>query len=245
MRDYLTGLAEQALGIGAAGAVLPRPVHPFEHRLRPAPEEERNADLEVDAGRHPALNPHAPGTAPAPRIPERPIPPGDAYPARMATEFRPEPPFPSVYERPAPEVTELPVRAPGSVAAPMVPARPLTVRPVQPDTSMRVASHAPEAPSAVPVPLRPASAPSQPAPVLPRVPAVVGAPFTGSVRPLVRPVSPAALPPPEPPTVQVTIGRLEVRLTTGPAPAAARTPAPAPATLSLEQYLKDRDGKRG
>jgi hypothetical protein len=52
---------------------------------------------------------------------------------------------------------------------------------------------------------------------------------------------PAASPSPTtPPTIRVTIGRVEVRAETGTAPSAAR-PRPAAATMSLDAYLTGRD----
>lgn len=48
---------------------------------------------------------------------------------------------------------------------------------------------------------------------------------------------------PQPPTIQVTIGRIEIRATQISDKAAAK-PRPAQATLSLDDYLKQRDGGR-
>jgi hypothetical protein len=52
----------------------------------------------------------------------------------------------------------------------------------------------------------------------------------------------AALEPPAPPVIHVTIGRVEVRATPPPAPS-RRTP-PVTSTMSLEEYLRSRNGGR-
>jgi hypothetical protein len=41
------------------------------------------------------------------------------------------------------------------------------------------------------------------------------------------------------PTIQVTIGRVEIRATVAPAP--ARKPVPRPPAMSLDEYLKRRN----
>jgi hypothetical protein len=49
----------------------------------------------------------------------------------------------------------------------------------------------------------------------------------------------------EPPIVRVTIGRIEVRAETPPAPPPRKTPSPSRPTLSLDAYLKERkEGRR-
>ena len=48
-------------------------------------------------------------------------------------------------------------------------------------------------------------------------------------------------PPPAPPTIHVTIGRIEVRATQPPAP--VRRSAPTASTMSLEDYLRSRTRK--
>jgi len=68
---------------------------------------------------------------------------------------------------------------------------------------------------------------------------------SGSLRASPPPASvPRPLPdpqPPAPPTIHVTIGRIEVRATQPPAP--VRRSAPTASTMSLEDYLRSRTRK--
>ena len=50
-------------------------------------------------------------------------------------------------------------------------------------------------------------------------------------------------PGPAEPTIQVTIGRVEVRCQGPPAPIAPKRKAKAPAVMSLDDYLKQRKGR--
>jgi hypothetical protein len=55
----------------------------------------------------------------------------------------------------------------------------------------------------------------------------------------------AAMPPSSPPTIEVTIGRVEVRAVHPPAPVARpKAAAPAAPSLSLEEYLRNQNGGR-
>ena len=101
---------------------------------------------------------------------------------------------------------------------------------------------APQPPAAAPQPLKPAdsaAAPGTPQVVVPQqvrlAPRPVSLPF----------VAPAASARPSAaPTIQVTIGRIEVRATP-PTPATPRKASAKPAAMSLEEYLKQRsEGRR-
>jgi hypothetical protein len=84
---------------------------------------------------------------------------------------------------------------------------------------------------------------------LPEEPPAGRGPQPGS--PTVVPALPAPAPPAAPreeqqpprPAINVTIGRVEVRAVFAPPPQPAPRPQPAPA-MSLEEYLKQRDGGR-
>jgi hypothetical protein len=49
---------------------------------------------------------------------------------------------------------------------------------------------------------------------------------------------------PAPPTIHVSIGRIEVRAVTAPAPQQQRPAAPAPPKLSLDEYLRAQNGAK-
>ena len=55
---------------------------------------------------------------------------------------------------------------------------------------------------------------------------------------------PFAPPAPAPPTIQVTIGRIEVRATLPTVPSSPAKRSSAPAVMSLDEYLRRRDGER-
>ena len=111
------------------------------------------------------------------------------------------------------------------------------------------ATQAPQAPSVAPAPpvvpdLAPATRPAR-ASSAPAVPAASQAPSAEPVTRFLQPVVPplpdlaARNPPPQPaPTVNVTIGRIEVRAT--PPVASQRRPAPRPQIMSLDEYLQSR-----
>ena len=97
-------------------------------------------------------------------------------------------------------------------------------------------------PSAVPASLKPVD--SVAAPGTPQV--VVPQPIRLAPRPVsLPPIAPAASARPSAgPTIQVTIGRIEVRATS-PSPATPKKAPPKPAAMSLEEYLKQRnEGRR-
>jgi hypothetical protein len=76
-----------------------------------------------------------------------------------------------------------------------------------------------------------------PPPAAPETPPVIE--VQPQISPMPESVTPAPAVGPEPaPTIQVTIGRVEVRAT--PAPATSRKPATEPAVMSLEEYLRQR-----
>lgn len=71
-----------------------------------------------------------------------------------------------------------------------------------------------------------------------------GSPFATVPAPTVRPPVPVA-PRPEPPIIRVSIGRVEVRAMMPPTPPQPRPPSSKPPpSLSLDDYLKQRDGGR-
>ena len=84
-------------------------------------------------------------------------------------------------------------------------------------------------------------APPLPAPPAVTTTTVVVQPAIQPAPPVERLVAPAPGPAPEPPTVHVTIGRIEVRAIPPTAPAAAQ-PRPGPPVMSLEEYLGRRLG---
>jgi hypothetical protein len=114
----------------------------------------------------------------------------------------------------------------------------------------------------VPAPAPPAPPAGEPAPPRPLRQVEDGAPVPARrgdpvrTEPETRPMSPPRLVPterepprPEPdaepaPTIQVSIGRIEVRAVLAPAPRSPRV-APAAPRLSLEEYLRARNGDRG
>jgi hypothetical protein len=83
-------------------------------------------------------------------------------------------------------------------------------------------------------------------PVEPGRPAPAAAPPGLVVQPRVERAAPAPVPEIQPaPTIHVTIGRIEVRATAPQAAAAAPARrASAPAVLTLDEYLRRRDGER-
>jgi hypothetical protein len=239
---YLNGLAEQAVGSGPLGPVRPRPLHAFEQRSASL------ARLDEEVALGPVTFPAGPGPSVAPRDQETPLP------------GRPEPPAATPLPRvqtPPPRVQAAeagrsrPTSGPPTPAVALSPGQPPapTVRPTVPRPTRS------EAPPAVQAPPRP-EAPTTPGLLLPRprspaldAPAPQAArPGTAVHRPPpgIRPLPQAGTrpdaPAPQPPSVEITIGRLEVRLSPTTAGPAARPAPAAPATLSLEQYLRGRDG---
>lgn len=103
-----------------------------------------------------------------------------------------------------------------AAASPAVPPAPVVS--FQPDSALDTI-HEPVAPDILP--------PSTPAPVMPREP---GAP----------PREPAA--PTHPPRITVTIGRVEVRAVPPPPPSSRPRPQPPAPRLSLDEYLRRREG---
>jgi hypothetical protein len=107
----------------------------------------------------------------------------------------------------------------------------------------------------VPKPVPPPAIPEPVSPPPPRenkplpVAALVPKPVPPPAMPVPRSASilrgePVSLPfEPEAPSIQVTIGRVEVRAVSSPPPAAAPRSRPAAPMLSLEDYLKQKDGR--
>jgi hypothetical protein len=55
-------------------------------------------------------------------------------------------------------------------------------------------------------------------------------------------IHPQPLAKPATPTIQVTIGQIEVRATPSPSP--AKKPAPSTPIMSLDEYLRQRNGRQ-
>ncbi|BBL72824.1 hypothetical protein [Methylogaea oryzae] len=124
--------------------------------------------------------------------------------------------------------------APASVAAPTSAAKPSAVPTVQVDASIGAPSGArPSQPEGDGTEGKATPPPFAPSPPQPR-----RAALSSPQRRQSPPERPAAS---APPTIQVTIGRVEIRATAG-KPAAAPTARPAAPKLSLEDYLKSRSG---
>lgn len=245
--EYLTGLAEQTLGISEPGQVQPRPVHAFERRAAPAapflPEQDpidapaKTVARQVVPGPFPEHPPERPERMPRESQslkPSRPIP----APANEST--------PGSHSRSVNPIAALPPTPPPGVLRPVSPVSipprgPHAVQPNPPETRGHRLQELPD--SGPPILPRQATSP-HPEQMAPSLQPKGASQFGGAIRPAPRPVPPPEPPSlPELPTVQVTIGRLEVRLTGAAAPA-VRTAPPVPTTLSLAEYLQSRDGKR-
>lgn len=246
--EYLTGLAEQTLGISGPGQVQPRPVHPFERRAAPAapflPEQEpmdapaKTVTRQVIPGPFPEQPPERPERMPRefqPLKPSRPIP----APANEST--------PGSHSRSVNHIAALPPIPPPGLLRPVSPVSipprgPHSEQPNLPEARSRSFQEQPA--SGPPIILPRQAASLHPEPLAPSLQPRSASRLGGAIRPAPRPVPPPEPPSlPELPTVQVTIGRLEVRLTGAAAPA-VRTAPPIPTTLSLAEYLQGRDGKR-
>ena len=134
--------------------------------------------------------------------------------------------------------------------------QPLAAPPGMADQRQHTIAPTPNAPDRTPaLPARPAApagpVPAQPAPLTPSTQRIMLPPPRQAIlaQPQVRPVT-APTPAPRPrepqreaePTIQVTIGRVEVRAV--PAETPVRPARPAPLSLSLEDYLRQRNGGR-
>jgi len=261
---FLRRLAERSLGAG------PEPVQPrlplvFEGPVEDVPLElERHEEVEArPAERREPPRPvsPAPEVEAAPPEPPRaepaaPSPPPPAPVVRPAAEAPPaEPPpivpparvEPSTPPAPPPRAPVVPPAAEAPPAPPTPPAPPPSAAPAEPATAAT-----PRAPA-------PPPAPPTPAPVVARVvgdeprasreevrpPRRDGAavePVIGAQVQLGAPPAPIAVPrAPGPPSVEVSIGRVEVRAVFAP-PEAEPAPPPAAPTVSLDDYLRARDG---
>lgn len=89
--------------------------------------------------------------------------------------------------------------------------------------------------------------------IAPLVPQISSSPALSSIgegssrsgEPSLQPNSLVMLPVSSPPTIQVTIGRIEVRAVTASPPPTRQRAAPTPPQLSLQDYLKSRSGGNG
>jgi translation initiation factor IF-2 len=244
MPDYLARLAERALGVpsGAKPAIAPAfgpgpalPADPLagsaggdlEDRAmvpaRGAPVHPAPGRPAGPPARPPLARPGGPAAQPPPRPSTLAGPAGDrTVPGRWA-DARPAAADPT----PGPAAAG-PRPAPAREARPAPPPRPREQppdRPAPPAVGRPPAAGRPPAPAAV----RPRVAPARPA----ARPARSGVPAGG------RPRAAAG------PTIRVHIGRVEVRAVVPAAPAPPPRPARPPGPrLSLEDYLRSRDGDR-
>lgn len=141
-------------------------------------------------------------------------------------------PPPAVPPAPSTTAVVVPLRRDAPAAPPDVDQAP---RPPDQPARAPVAVTAASPPAASPPAARPEEAhPGQ----QPIEPAAVPSPIVGGFRPTAPPATPT--PAPRPPSVQVTIGRVEVRAVFAPPPPPVPPPAPAP-IMSLDDYLSQRD----
>lgn len=263
MAGYLSGLTDWALAAQPPGAVQPRPRQPFERGQRSSSmtaldwtEEPAAAQPVTDLSE----------SDPAVAVQATPVQSIPAPPFRFAAPPVAPPP-PSVRspisERLSPDRSHPDMRL---LVSPM----PLKPEPVDVPPAVQYGESPP--PSALPTSaLRPAPVifnlppppphpvrPIEPAPIAPVAPRWPARPPVFEKRPVgeLRPQAAAFLQPsrldravpelasPEPPQIQVTIGRLEVRLSGGASPAPVRSSAPTPSGPTLGDYLQGRDRRR-
>jgi hypothetical protein len=193
--------------------------------------------------------PQSPQLAPSPRPIQVPVsPPATAVPATTITMTveRPTTPVPTVSPLPLPAIRTTPLQTPTPPRDAVRPAvRAVTDSKSEslPIVPLPVARHDTIGPPHVPMDVGPRQTPAEPPPRMieplapPKAAPVVATMPSKSVRddePL--PAQAAS----SPPTIRVTIGRVEVRAVTSPAPAVP-TPTAVP-MMSLEEYL--RHGRR-
>lgn len=212
MSDFLASLL--ARGMGAAPAIRPRLPSLFESPAGRAPMVEANEVAEAVVLRPAPPTATSRDTVMGGEAQVHLAPPPAASPGRALT-----PP-----QSTQPESGRATVMATAAMAGPVVP----------PPT--------PTHPPSVETGAKPRSEPATGmAPSIPRMPAP---PLPAAVIPLSRPVAVRVAEPqrpPEPPSVRITIGRVEVRAV--PAnPPAARPGRRASPKLSLEDYLRPRAG---
>jgi len=260
MSDYLSLLAARLSG--AAPTVQPRLPSRFEPPARPlnlegalpGPVEEQVEEPAPTPISLPVQPAHDQPAAPAPLVVQIPLAqkpersPSQVEPASQpAPRSLPGPAAPGVTVQPAAEFPTVPPR-------------------LTPLLAPVLAAHAAEKIEALPV--RPVSGPTEaPAPITRQAPEnrrpeatlvhqaievqVTRAPLSLAPLPAVSPPMVAAPPAsnnPEtstghPPTIQVTIGRIEVHAAPPPAVAGPRKSRSAP-LMSLEEYLKQRNGEK-
>ena len=233
MSDYLHNLVARTLG--QAPLVQPRLASRFETAQAGGEPDLALLDVEHRPAHPPVL--HPPDTdSKEPDTPHRlAVPPG-AEPTRAATDLDIAPATTS-----APPPSNSAIELARGQPAPLVPVAAqevtLVVQPVAPPIL-------PSAPA-----LMASEAQDNPREHWPAVERI--RPSAGWVEPLAAPSAAAPAPtrrqpavdPPPAPTIRVTIGRVEVRAVLPP-PAPARTPAPATPKLSLDEYLRSRNGGR-
>ncbi|WP_342376204.1 hypothetical protein NVS55_33750 [Myxococcus stipitatus] len=233
--------------------LAPQPDASVPTSVPPSRAEARKAALDVAPVRPPPIAPPAP---PAPHVPpsvrtvETPRPVNEApraepaprpppHPLEHVVERRVSSPSIEVQERPAPVMP----RPPSVMVGDAPEASPIQERIERHHTLERIierlreASAAPEA-RAVAAPAR-APAPPRPPPPVPFEPARRAPPERAEQAAPVAPPG-AALPPAPQPQVQVSIGRLIVRVQTPPRAASSEPVRPATPGLSLEAYTAAR-----
>lgn len=268
MAGYLSGLGNWAVDAPPSGSVQPRPRQPFERGQRPDHATRLNwaEDLTVA---QPATDSSGPvqfaadPSIPVQAILVRPFQ-SDAPSVTRTLSSIPSPIPEGLFpERPHPNMPQSISSAPPQVepghALPAVQFR------EAPPTSALPPSALPRVPANFNLPLPPLAAPpnqTQPAEAAPMSPVALRRPVqpllvaqqpVGELRPQMPTSSPqssrleratAELAPPEPPRIQVTIGRLEVRLSSSAAPAPVRPSVPIPSGPSLGDYLQGRDRRK-
>jgi hypothetical protein len=222
-----------ALEIAAASAATPAPQH---HRSAAPSELSEQAPI-TPAGRSPEPD-HEPLHRSPPRFP--PLQTRVVQPPPILKEIA----LPSRWPSAESESAEHAMTHRAAVAQSRRPLLQPVGSPAEPTLrSARLAAPAPRAPNEQPHRARLQPPPAEPHPAPPRQ---LLTPVTAVVRPQPPLEPPALAPVPEAqsaPTVNVTIGRIEVRAVTPAAPPPKRTAPPA-ARLALEDYLKQREEGR-
>ena len=194
-------------------------------RVRPPAPEGRTTSLLAPPARQlqPTPVPVPPVPRPSPPT-ENVTPPRPAQPAVIRPQLR-ETPGESLLPAPPRNVSE--PRPPAALEA----------------SSLRLGNVPDEAREEQPPP----AAADRGPPAVPTVQPALRTPFAGqpSLRPPAAPADRVRDQPGEAaPVIRVTIGRIDVRAVLPPAPPAPRPAAPTGPVLSLEEYLKQRDGGR-
>ena len=261
--DFLTRLAERTLGLAPVAQPLIAPMFapgPLAGAVARSPSEDPavSADVPWITSEMPSLPVGATGRSPSDTQPIPLVSRSGLSPIGhqgLLDETQPPPPLPvGAAKRPPPNATEAtPLRtAPEGATGPQTPSTPLAVaqqaRSGLPPPVGATGRSPSDVQQATPFPTTLESVTEHQAPSTP--PGIRVRPARGTGRPPSRSGRPAipvaALESRSPPTVRVTIGRIEVQAMVPPSPPAPRAgPERRAPVLPLGDYLKERDaGKR-